>query len=97
MPMRINRGDRDVGRLRRAAASPVETTLLPAPPAGRAFEPTLAIDPANPDRMVAAAMRGILPHEPSTGIWTWSSIDWWTNLERWSTPDSSGRRRAASS
>ena len=51
------------------------TTILPAPPAGRAFEPTLAIDPANPDRMIAGAMRGILPHEPRTGIWTWQSTD----------------------
>src|SRR5262245_13801915 len=53
----------------------VATTILPAPPAGRAFEPTLAIDPANPDHMIAGAMRGILPHEPSTGIWIWQTTD----------------------
>lgn len=42
-------------------APTVETIVLPASPVGKVFEPTLAIDPDNPQHMVVAAMRGILP------------------------------------
>ena len=53
----------------------VVTTVLDAPPGGEAFEPTLAIDPTDPNHIVAAAMRGIPPLRTSTGIWVWRSTD----------------------
>jgi hypothetical protein len=50
------------------------TTVLDAPEA-RVSEPTIAIDPLDPDRMMVAAMRGIPPVITSTGIRVWSSTD----------------------
>ena len=53
----------------------VVTTILTLPPSGHAFEPTLAIDPADPDHMIAAAMNGMPPVGSSTSIWVWRSTD----------------------
>lgn len=70
--------ERSPERSTERSSVPVEsivTTTLPAPPEGAAYEPTLAIDPANPDHILVAAMRGMPPVRPSTGIWTWQSTD----------------------
>jgi hypothetical protein len=53
------------------------TTITSAHTAGGAevFEPTIAIDPANPDRILAAGMFGVPFGRGGTGIWLWRSID----------------------
>lgn len=53
--------------------SPITSVLFPA--GGEAYEPTVAIDPANPDRLIVAAMNGMPPVGKSTGIVAWSSLD----------------------
>ena len=51
------------------------TTILSPAAGGEAFEPTIGIDPANPDRLLAAAMYGIPFGRGGTGIWIWRSAD----------------------
>jgi hypothetical protein len=51
------------------------TTVLPPAAGGEAFEPTLAMDPANPDRMIAAAMYGVPFGRGGANIWVWRSTD----------------------
>lgn len=63
-----------------AAPVPPTTPTPPAtsvlfPPGGQGYEPTIAIDPENPDRLIAAAMNGMPPVGQSTGIVGWSSTD----------------------
>lgn len=57
-------------------APAVRTVALPAPEADQpAFEPHLAIDPANPDRIVVAAQYGVGYNRGGRKIWTWTSGD----------------------
>lgn len=56
-----------------APPAPIASVLFPA--GGEAYEPTVAIDPTNPDRLVVAAMNGMPPVGKSTGIVAWSSLD----------------------
>jgi hypothetical protein len=54
---------------------PAPVTSVLFPPGGEAYEPTVAIDPANPDHLIVAAMNGMPPVGKSTGINAWSSLD----------------------
>lgn len=54
---------------------PSPTTSVLFPVGGEAYEPTVAFDPANPDRLIVAAMNGMPPVGKSTGILAWSSLD----------------------
>lgn len=52
----------------------VTTTILPGPEGNReAFEPSLAIDPADPRRIVVAAMYGNPGARGGRAIWTWET------------------------
>ena len=62
-------GCRDVG-----ARNPT-TTILPPAAGGEAFEPSIAIDPGNPNRLLVAAMYGVPFARGGTGIWVWRSSD----------------------
>lgn len=54
----------------------VATTILPGPEGNReAFEPSLAIDPADPRRIVVAAMYGNPSARGGRAIWTWETGD----------------------
>jgi len=54
----------------------VRSFVLPAPELSEpAFEPHLAIDPANPDRIVVAAHYGIGYNRGGRRIWTWRTSD----------------------
>lgn len=57
------------------AAPRIVTTPLPVPPNGVGYEPTIAIDPADPDHMIVAAMNGNPPVGKSTGAWLWRTRD----------------------
>jgi hypothetical protein len=56
-----------------AAQAPpkVWTTILPDPDSGRAYEPFLALDPANPNRIIVASM----VKDGRMGQWLWHSDD----------------------
>jgi len=51
------------------------TVILPPAAGGEAFEPTIAIDPAHPERLTVAAMYGVPFARGGTGIWVWQSTD----------------------
>jgi len=52
------------------------TTILPGPEGGKeAFEPSLTIDPAKPDRMVVVAMYGNPMAHGGRAIWVWDTCD----------------------
>src|SRR5262245_9549536 len=52
------------------------TTVLPSPAGGsEAFEPSIAMDPTNPDRIVVAAQYGVPFARGGKGIWVWRSAD----------------------
>jgi hypothetical protein len=53
----------------------LNTTVLAPAAGGEAFEPTLALDPANPDRILVGAMYGVPFGRGATGIWVWQSND----------------------
>lgn len=64
---------------------PVRTLALAAPAATEpAFEPHVALDPANPDRIVIAAHYGVGYNRGGRRIWSWTSGDGgrtWTGAE----------------
>ncbi|MFN0177587.1 MAG: hypothetical protein ACKVZ0_02230 [Gemmatimonadales bacterium] len=74
-----------IGCAPRSPSAPLRTITLPAPELTQpAFEPHLAIDPANPDRIVVAAQYGISRNRGGRKIWTWQSEDGgriWTGAE----------------
>lgn len=54
----------------------IHTVALPHPEdTASAFEPFVAIDPANPDRIVVGAQYGLGYNRAGRRIWTWSSDD----------------------
>jgi hypothetical protein len=54
---------------------PTTTTILPPAAGGEAFEPSIAVDPGNPNRLLVAAMYGVPFARGGTGIWVWRSSD----------------------
>ncbi|MEP7348092.1 MAG: hypothetical protein ABI877_22675 [Gemmatimonadaceae bacterium] len=60
---------------RDAGARIPTTTILPPAAGGEAFEPSIAIDPNNPNRLLVAAMYGVPFARGATGIWVWRSGD----------------------
>src|SRR5678816_4875281 len=51
----------------------VHTTVLPAAGGGTTWEPTLAIDPSNPDRIIVGSMYDLAPR--GFRIWMWRTGD----------------------
>ena len=51
------------------------TIILPAAAGGEAFEPSIAIDPGNANRLLVGAMYGVPFARGATGIWVWRSSD----------------------
>src|SRR2546428_6697275 len=60
---------------REAALETPRTTVLPPAAGGEAFEPSVALDPAHPDRILVSAMYGVPFPRGGTGIWVWRSTD----------------------
>lgn len=61
----------------RAADAPAvpRTTVLPPAAGSEAFEPSIALDPTDPDRIVVAAQYGVPFARGGKGIWVWRSAD----------------------
>jgi hypothetical protein len=61
----------------RDARAPSETTTTILPPAagGEAFEPSIAINPGDPNHLLVAAMYGVAFARGGSGIWVWRSSD----------------------
>lgn len=51
------------------------TTILPPAAGGEAFEPSIAINPGNPNHLLVGAMYGVAFARGATGIWVWQSSD----------------------
>jgi hypothetical protein len=60
---------------RDAGEPALRTTILPPAAGGEAFEPSIAIHPADPGRILVAAMYGVPFARGGTGIWVWRSAD----------------------
>jgi hypothetical protein len=59
----------------RGDGAPPATTILPPAAEREAFEPSIAIDPDDSDRLLVAAMYGVPFARGATGIWVWRSND----------------------
>jgi hypothetical protein len=64
-----------IGCRARDTEIPTTTTILAPAAGGEAFEPSIAIDPADPNRLLVAAMYGVPFARGATGIWVWASRD----------------------